>query len=477
MDWRLRNMVKLYEKYEAVRKFPLLRAYLENFENTSMENHIPGLLSFFFIQGQVSVPYVRLPTGDSHLDLRVHVFWIQPSRSGKSISWNFIGDILKDINIPATMYASGTDAGLAGSIIEIKGEKGEPPTTEVIDGLLSGRKCINFDEGSIILMPGKHSQETVLYLQSACNPIGTENNKIVKHMKNGIVENESLVSLWITTFPPKGVKEYVLTKGIFQRVLLYWGEWDMDKRQSVSTLRLNTFGKKPQKVSMSKADIIEYFKELDKRLRDRVLTLSDTKFIEWDSMTREEQEEKVQEIWWECFTYGDDFRIALQQAKDDYFELVKIMDPSLSEVVASFLPGIENYLGIFSTHIAMLDESWEVKPEYVDMAHEILYDLFTNLISWLEDEVEVGMKEAQKTHYKERWIKAYNECSEFDLGDRGPEWRRITTVKKRYIASTGVSLATATRHFKDYGLVMFKSTSAGSIKYIRLKGEKGVESS
>ena len=81
--------------YKAVQKFPVLEGYLHHFSQTSMMNEIPGMLSFFFIQGQVALPYVRIPTGDSHLDPRVHVFWIQPSRTGKSIAWNFISEIME----------------------------------------------------------------------------------------------------------------------------------------------------------------------------------------------------------------------------------------------------------------------------------------------------------------------------------------------------------------------------------------------
>ena len=70
-----------FNNCEAVQKFPILKAYLQHFGQTSLMNPIPGLLSFFFIQGQASVRFVRIPTGDSYLDPRVHVFWIQPSRS------------------------------------------------------------------------------------------------------------------------------------------------------------------------------------------------------------------------------------------------------------------------------------------------------------------------------------------------------------------------------------------------------------
>ena len=47
-------------KYKAVQKFPVLEGYLHHFSQTSMMNEIPGLLSFFFIQGQVALPYISM---------------------------------------------------------------------------------------------------------------------------------------------------------------------------------------------------------------------------------------------------------------------------------------------------------------------------------------------------------------------------------------------------------------------------------
>ena len=104
--------MKRVDQYEIVKKNDIFRGYLEHFGNTSIDNDIPGMLSFFFIQGQLAVPYIRIPWGSSHLDPRVHAFWIQSSRTGKSIAWEFIGDILKDIDIPTDLYTTGTDAGL-----------------------------------------------------------------------------------------------------------------------------------------------------------------------------------------------------------------------------------------------------------------------------------------------------------------------------------------------------------------------------
>ena len=55
-------------KYECVRKFPILKGYLEHFKEVSKNNEIPGLISFFYILGQAAIPYVRVPVGGSNLD-------------------------------------------------------------------------------------------------------------------------------------------------------------------------------------------------------------------------------------------------------------------------------------------------------------------------------------------------------------------------------------------------------------------------
>ena len=65
------------ENYDCVKKYPILRGYLEHFKQVSINNEIPGLLSFFFILGQAAIPYVWIPVGGSNLDPRANIFWIQ----------------------------------------------------------------------------------------------------------------------------------------------------------------------------------------------------------------------------------------------------------------------------------------------------------------------------------------------------------------------------------------------------------------
>jgi len=456
-------------EYRASRKYEILKGYTDHFNATSIDNDIPGLLSFFFIQGQVAVPYVRIPWGSSHLDPRNHVFWIQSSRTGKSIAWEFVGDVLKDIGINSDLYTTGTDAGLIGGFeMEDDGEGGKIPILK--EGMLTGQKALNFDEGSIILNPNKHSQETVLYLQSACNPVGSNNNMLVKHTKTGRIETESLVSLWITTYPPSGVKEYVLTKGIFQRVLLYWSNWTMERRKAVSEIRAESAFKVTAPMKVSYDDITSYFKDLELRLRNRVLNMTETTFVEWDEMARLDKEALVQSVMEKMFTADENtFYPALLDAIDDYYTLLNGLNPNILEVVSSFIPAMENNTLIFATHIAMLDESWVVTGEHVDMAKDILYDIFRNLILWLEDEVEIGPKVQEKANNKSKWVNAYNAVDGVELGNRGDGWRSKTKVIRSYEQQNTVSQGSAYNNFDKWARSMFDTTKDGRVVFIRVK--------
>jgi hypothetical protein len=458
--------------YQVVNKFDFFKGYVEEFGRVSIDNDIPAMLSFFFIQGQVAAPYVRIPWDSTHLDPRVHCFWIQPSRTGKSIAWEFVGDVLKDCGLDSDAYTTGSDAGLVGGVTsEVRvNEDGKKEQVQVqTDGMLGGQKALNFDEGSIILNPGKHSQETVLYLQSACNPIGSNSNVLVKHLSGRRIETESLASLWITTYPPKGVKEYVLTKGIFQRVLLYWSHWDMDRRQEVSQIRMNRAFTKGTGGDVSYDDIVAYFTGLEKRLRDRVLNLTETTFTEWTEMSRPDQEELVQSIKHEMFTVDDSFYAATYDVVEDFYGLLKDLNFAIADVVASFVPAMENYSVILATHIAMMDDTWVVTGEHLDMAKDILYDLFKNLIQWLEGEVEVGAKKMEKEVHRKDWLAAFNAVSSVELDKRGDGWHKKAAVIQQYCQNHHITKATGFKKFNDWAAYMFNAAKDGAVVYIRLK--------
>ena len=458
--------------YAVVKKYPFFEGYVNRFGRTSIDNDIPGMLSFFYIQGQIAAKYVRIPWDASHLDPRVHVFWIQPSRTGKSVAWEFVGDVLKDCGLQQDMYTSGSDAGLIGGVVNetIVDENGKKEQVQVVtEGMLAGQKALNFDEGSIILNPGKHSQETVLYLQSACNPIGSNSNILVKHLSGKRIETESLVSLWITTYPPAGVKEYVLTKGIFQRVLLYWSDWDMQRRMGVSMKRMERAFTSGSKQKVSYEEIVDHFTGLEKRLRDRVLNLTEITFAEWDGMTREEQEDAVQSVMNEMFTADESFYVATYDLVEDLYSLLDDLNFAIANVVSSFVPAMENYSVVLATHIAKMDEVWVVTGEHLDMAKEIIYDLFKNLILWLEGEVEVGAKQTEKANHAKNWTNAYSLIAPVELDKKGEGWRKKAAVLKQYCLKEQVTRGTAFNRFSKWGAHLFDAAKDASTVYIRLK--------
>tara|TARA_R100001129_G_scaffold38018_2_gene25603 strand:- start:5120 stop:6502 length:1383 start_codon:yes stop_codon:yes gene_type:complete len=457
--------VQSVAKYKAVKKYGILRGYLEHFRQVSINNDTPALLSFFFAQGQAAVPYIRIPYSNTHLDPRVHVFWIQSSRTGKSIAWEFVGSLLKEAGLRTDSFTTGSDAGLIGGF-----EQDEEGNNTPTEGLLAGRKALNFDEGSIILTNKQHFSEVVLYLQQACAAVGSNSNILVKHLKPGTIEAESLVSLWITTYPPSGVKEYVLTRGIFQRVLLFWRHWSMDMRSEVENIRLDGFFNKPKEDDVSFDDLVQYFKDLDRNMAKRVCELAEITPAEWETKERPEQEEVAQSIMHQMFSVEEEVNVALRNASEDYFTLVENMDPSTSEIVASFIPGLNNYTVIFATHLALLEGKWHIRADHIEMSKEILFDLYQNLIIWLEGEVQVGQDAREKAISMSVWKEAYEACSMVGFDDiRGDGWVRKKHLLDTYCKKKGnCSLGTARNH---YGKVvgMFKETTSGRIAFVRLE--------
>jgi len=449
-----------YGDYTAVQKYSTLAGYLEHFRNVSIDNDIPGLLSFFYVQGQIAAPFVRIPIGGSYIDPRVHVFWIQSSRTGKSISWEFFGKLLEKCNLRTAVHMGGSDAGLIGGHTQRDNE------IETTTGLLDGQCALNFDEGSMLLKPGKHSKDTVLYLQTACNPIG--NNKIEKFLKDGSIITNSMASIWATTFPPDGVKDYVLTKGIFQRVLLYWRDWTDSMRQRVSESRMEgVFGPEPEH-EMDETKLVDYFLGLENRLRNRILEVYAMEITEWQALGREDREQIVQKVKRKVFSKSESFDPTMMQIIDDYYSLVSNIDAKLREVVLSFIPAMENYTIILATHMAMLEETWVVNGEHLDMAKDILYDLYQNLIIWLEEEVEVGQKAADKRARDERWKESIKAVETFDLDSRGEGWARKREVLTKYGKLKNLSKNAQFRHF-DKSKMLFDATREGAAVYIRLK--------
>tara|TARA_R100001510_G_scaffold57800_1_gene68045 strand:- start:12965 stop:14380 length:1416 start_codon:yes stop_codon:yes gene_type:complete len=461
------------DNYECVQKYPILKGYLEHFKQVSINNEIPGLLSFFFIMGQAAVPYVRIPVGGSNLDPRTSIFWIQDTRTGKSAAYQIIEKVLKSAGMESTDYNSGNDAALVGTLVpDPESENRQNPDMIVREGILGGRKGLNFDEGSVILKSGQHNENTTLFLQSALNSAGTGRNILTKHMARDTFSVKSEVSLWITTYPPKGIKEHVLDKGIFQRVLTYWRHWTLEMKREVNHILAESVHNKPE-FQVSFDEVIEFFTDLRKVLKRRILELSGIAPLEWDEMDPDDQEAAVMSVMNHTFTVDDSYRPALIAAIDEYYSIVEIMGPEKQNICSSFIMGLQNYTNILAHHMAMIEGTWVVRGDHVDMAKEILFDLYQNLIQWLESEVKIGSGGSEKKKMESAWKQAFSRCEMFDFDDmRGQGWAKKKAVMDEFgkIANLNSHNSINTK-YNMYGPQLFKDTREGVRVFIKLRPE------
>jgi len=469
-----------WNQYSVVKEYPIMKEYLDRFRMTSFFNEVPGLISFFYLQGQALVDEVRIPVWASALDPRIHVFWIQATRSGKSIAWEFTGEVADLAGIEIDMFTSGTDSALIGSIDSIKDDDGGYITVEK-PGLLAGKKCLNFDEGSILLQPNPKQffSEVILYLQQSMNPIGSHSNTLTKHMKNGKVECESRVSFWITSFPPAGVKEYVLTKGLFQRVLLLYRPWNDEMRQMVSEQRMSGVFKNKLENVMSLEDIAQHFIQIKEKVRTRLLMKANLTHEEWGNMTPHQKEEVARAMMYDMFKTDASFEPQLMAAVDSYYTLVRGMDKHLSDVVCSFIPNVLSYTVLFATHIALMrvmrdgigvEDEWSITGDDVEMAAEILYDVYEQLVLWLESEVEVGAKAAEKAAVMQGWHKARKVCKTVEIEGKGEGWVLKSQLLERYGSQQGRSKPAVYERFKKVEK-NFLTARIGKAVYVKFKEE------
>ncbi len=471
---------RIWNQYTAVKEYPVMKDYLERFRTTSFFNEIPGLISFFYLQGQALVDYVRIPVWASALDPRIHTFWIQATRSGKSIAWEFTGEVAELAGLDIDMFTSGTDSALIGSIDSVSDGDGGYELVQN-EGLLGGKKCLNFDEGSILLQsnPKQFFSEVILYLQQAMNPVGSHSNTLTKHMKNGKVETESRVSLWITSFPPSGVKEYVLTKGLFQRVLLIYRPWSDNMRQMVSEQRMSGVFQDKLTEVQSLEDIAQHFIKIREKTEARLLSLANMTHQEWEALAPSSKEEVARACMHDMFNVDESVHPQLMSSVDEYYTLVRGMDKHLSDVVCSFIPNILNYTVLFATHLAMIrverdnipfDGNWVVTGDDVEMATEILYDIYEQLVLWLESEVEVGSKAAEKIARRDEWMNAMKGCKSVDVEGKGSGWVLKNDLFEKYGSQLGKSKPTVYRRYQDVAQ-MFRTHKVGNAAYVKMKEE------
>jgi len=498
----LENKVRKWDDYMLVQDdnegARFIKHYLDRFNTVSYFNEFAGLLSFFFTMGQLCAPYMRIPILGTWIDCRVHTFWIQQSRTGKSIAWEFTNRLLGALGVESESFTAGSDAKLIGTVKEerIYDDNGRPTgETQVIttEGLLNGYKTLVFDEASVLLNDSKsHFSEKILYLQQAMAPLGSSTNVLVKHLVGGSVHTPSGVSLWMTTFPPKDIMAHVLDKGFFQRVFLFQNDITAEQRHTTSEKRMGGAYEKVDEEIMDYEEIAEYMQGCCDLVRERLwdaiglesryIEVPDpmnpreqtmrqelTKATQWASLTDREREDYAIKHAHDIFDISPGYHPALFNALDDYYSLASsISNEHVKETALSFLPNIENYTLIFSNLIATIRRESTITEEHIMMANEIIFDNFHNLIIWLEQKQSVVNKK-RSTAEKESWRNAFKQCKEYVDDKDGIKKVLQADLLKIYAEQQSIADITTRRRFnalKKSGLITISRSGKGNRNFI-----------
>jgi len=230
---------------------------------------------------------------------------------------------------------------------------------------------------------------------------------------------------------------------------------------------------------MSLDDIAVHFVQLREKVRSRLLLKAGLTHEEWGGLGPAQKEEVARAMMDHMFTPAPDFEPQLMSSVDAYYTLVRGMDKHMSDVVCSFIPNVLSYTVVFATHIAMLrimrdnihiEDEWTVTGDDVEMATEIIYDIYEQLVLWLESEVEVGAKAAEKMARIEGWMKAYKTCKAVEIEGRGEGWILKSEMMSRYQSQQGRSQTATYERFKSVA-DKFQTTTLKNSKYIRPKEE------
>ena len=173
----------------------------------------------------------------------------------------------------------------------------------------------------------------------------------------------------------------------------------------------------------------------------------------------------------DMFVISGSYIPALIAAIDEYYHLIENMSTDKQGVCASFIMGLQNYTSVIAHHMAMLEGTWTVTGDHIDMAKEILYDLYQNLIHWLESEVKVGQADSERKKIEKSWKTSYARCEQFDFPDgRGEGWVKKSELRNSFgELSNFSSPSTVNTKYNEYGARIFEETREGQRIYVKLR--------
>jgi len=155
--------------------------------------------------------------------------------------------------------------------------------------------------------------------------------------------------------------EEVLEKGFFQRVIFYPNNVSLEQRKEISNIRSGVFWTRNEDKEVSVKSISNEIMSLKSYYNNKKKNTLDP--------------------------YNHQNAIALVNNRiRGFYKIIEPMENTNQKIMSSFLPNFENNILIFSTLLAISRKVDIVERMDIIQAYEILYDIFTNISSWIETE-------------------------------------------------------------------------------------------
>ena len=351
----------------------IIEKFLEEFDKHSRNNRTYGRLAFHVLIGQ-ALKHIEVHCGGYYFDIRTHLMLLMPSGTGKSRGYPILNTIMQRLQMHVTQVTEITDAALLGTIEENPDwhhvTNPEVERWQSVPGLLQETDVFFMDESEILFNPKKtHIQSTLTYFQQAFNPIGSPNNLIIKKLAHGsAITVAPTCSGIFLSYTPKDVIDYIMTKGFFQRVILFPKKVSEEDRIKNQEEEINLLGTETANES-NISDVVKFIKELQVKY----------------AKTR-------------SFGFSKDAKTVFKNQQKKFWLYTKTSTTRIKEIMGSFISRYVPMSYLLAVHHAIIHGRQLVEPADAKYSTELMLKTFQHLLSWLEDEPILGEEKDEKRH-------------------------------------------------------------------------------
>jgi len=404
------------------------------FKRWSFNNPMYSKASFHTLIGQI-IKEQTVNKGAVKVDARINTAILQDSGSGKSTPSDFITKLGEGLGLRIRTVDEFTDASLLGTIEEVyENVEGELVKDYAVNpGLLETSDILHWDEGSTLFNPKPHQISTLNFLQKALNPIGSQSNHIYKKLARGPEINiYPTCSILLTTYYPENIVAKVAATGFLQRLLV------VPRRLSTNDRELNAYH-----------DIEVLGVEID--------------FEEGIGMLIDRLSEVRNFSTGEKIKFTPTIKPVLKNKVTGFLNLIKTPNERISRLLHTFLPRYQNFLYLLSMHHASLRLDSVVKTQDVRYANDLIENLFTSIISWLESDTELADIPKREQLYLHKMFEAYKQTQE-ETNDEFVQSSKFVKILEHKLSLTKPTIYSYINMFVDRGFIE-KKKQGRSVSY------------